>query len=409
MYNLRLIFLLVFVLSSKNSYAQIAITEIFYDTPFDEQYGFVSGKKTYQEKAHHLGEYIELYNYSTEDIPLKGWLIADKSSNIYFPEDAVIKSEDFLLIAFRDLVRKPDIGNYFPIFFPTVVGKEKKIIYQEYLMLRNKEEIVRLYAKYFLGIKLDKLQLVDQVSWKHIPSAGQRGPISNEFTNKEYKKLDGRDFYKPSLHLQEGGNYISSAATPLTSAYVPKTQLMLEIPAVQEALGDNSAKIDWSKHVLEILRSTCDIIIDLVQQFPKGDFDGEKVCFSYDVSGNYIATKSCDEDNAINSTLLNQIELRESLLTNQKILSLAEVKSLVAIYPNPTSGIVHVKFDESIFGKIAKVEIYSTSGANIRTNYIEESQSTTTFDITSYPSGIYLMKFTLNVSLESFNENIIKL
>lgn len=188
------------LLSIQECLGQIAITEVLYDTAFDEQpatfmKGHTRNYYTFKDKAHHLGEYIELYNYTTEDIPLKGWFIYDNASKYNLPEDIVLKSQEYLIIAYRDLENKKDIGDYFSIFYPTVKNKRGKVIYQDYMILNNKKDDIALFTKSLAGIDLNREFLIDRVKWDN---TGQQ-KSSNELRDKGYKSLNNRNFYVNSL------------------------------------------------------------------------------------------------------------------------------------------------------------------------------------------------------------------
>ncbi len=68
-------------------YSQIMITEVYYNTPYNEKLHFtkkVNGVTTSElmdAVKHHRGEFIEIYNYSDKDISLKNWYIKDLLKN----------------------------------------------------------------------------------------------------------------------------------------------------------------------------------------------------------------------------------------------------------------------------------------------------------------------------------------
>ena len=109
--------LLFFLLSlSLSLNAQIAITEVYYDTPFIERYN--------KNSKAHLGEFIELFNYSSKDIDISGWRLSDNMTSYYFPNGTKIKSNDFLIIA-----KKISSSSYFFDLFPNEKsGNENKVL-----------------------------------------------------------------------------------------------------------------------------------------------------------------------------------------------------------------------------------------------------------------------------------------
>lgn len=386
---------------------QIVITEVLYDTAFDERPATIRETErrnyyTFKDKAHHLGEFIELYNYTTEDIPLKGWFIYDNASKYNFPDDVVIKSQDYLIIAYRDLYSKKDIGDYFPIFYPTVKGRERKIIYQDYLILNNKKDGLSLYTKRLAGVDLHKDFLIDHIQWDN--TSIHSG--SNELGDKSYYSLNNRNFYVNSLHLDTGGNYEEKKASPLTASYVPSTQKLLDIPIVQKALLDNIAKYNWDDYVYEIIQQKCNLIISLTEQYPQGTYNRGELCFIYDAAGNYIRTEVCRTANVMSAPVVKPYT---SVAKTKKPIpsTISEYRDYIVVYPNPTSGVLRVNIDEIIHGKISKIEMYSASGASILTKKLKSTDLEVTLDITSYPIGVYILKFSLGTG-ESFSVNVIK-
>lgn len=168
---------------------------------------------------------------------------------------------------------------------------------------------------------------------------------------------------------------------------------------------DNEKKMNRSNLVLESFNLNCNIIIPKVSQTPKGVYSRTKLCFEYDASGNFIGTKNCDAE------ILDRYETLEDngvlALSDEKPLTIEEIKSFIKIYPNPTSGIINVILEEAVYGKINKVEVFNPNGALVKSNNIKPNDSSTTFDIIGYPNGVYLLKFTL-ISEEFFSINIIK-
>ena len=104
--------------------AQIAITEISSNDP---------NPRT---------KFIELYNFTDTDISLNGWYLQNYiGASFYFPASAILKSQEFLVVAYRE---SNQTDNYFPILFPTVAGKTGKIYYQSNIILNYHKETVKL-------------------------------------------------------------------------------------------------------------------------------------------------------------------------------------------------------------------------------------------------------------------------
>lgn len=374
------IFALLFIISVP-LYSQIAITEVYYDTPYTEFYD-----RGYPYSAHHLGEYIELYNYTTEDIPLKGWSITDKASKYTFPDDAVIHSESYIIVAYRDLYYGPDTGNYIPHFFPTTQGKETQIYYQGTLMLRNNIEMVNLNMGPLRGVDFNEYPIFT-MSW------------IDDFEESNYDNSPTVNYYTSSLHLQSDNSFTYSTATPLTSDFVPATQNIEDIPSFQDALIANTGNYTWDFYVERLLNVSCPVVINQIEQAPAGTYLPLVRCFNYDVSGNNIASADCSDE---------EDELMESASSTYNQDELDDIASKIYLYPNPTSSIANISWDDTVIGKINSIQVTNASGIHIGAISVSNSDSTASFNITNQPSTIYIVTFTLD-SGQMISKNLIKI
>lgn len=123
--------------------AQVAISEIFYDTPLYEKMKPRIGMDT--EGIHHNGEYIELYNYSAATVDLSGFSIGVVRHGYQFfqlPQGTVCKSKECIIVAFRH-PNSPEFQ--LKELFPKIsVQEQKKIFYQSLYILGNNGNIVIL-------------------------------------------------------------------------------------------------------------------------------------------------------------------------------------------------------------------------------------------------------------------------
>lgn len=132
LYKLTTTIALLFVLFLQG---QVNISEVYFDTYFNEHS---------QDEQHHHGEFIELYNRSSQSVDLSNWMLLDYSGRGSFtiPQGTTIAANDFIIIAYGT-----ESGLYskdFPILFPSALGKESKIVYQQAFMLKNGREGVTL-------------------------------------------------------------------------------------------------------------------------------------------------------------------------------------------------------------------------------------------------------------------------
>lgn len=132
LYKLTTTIALLFVLFLQG---QVNISEVYFDTYFNE------GS---QDEYHHHGEFIELYNRSSQSVDLSNWMLLDYSGRGSFtiPQGTTIAANDFIIIAYGT-----ESGLYskdFSILFPSALGKESKIVYQQSIMLKNGREGITL-------------------------------------------------------------------------------------------------------------------------------------------------------------------------------------------------------------------------------------------------------------------------
>lgn len=388
--NIFLIIILGFCCHSLHS--QVIITEVYYDTPYYEKYygQFTNG-------AHHLGEYIELYNYTTEDITLNGWTITDIASKYTFPQDLVIPSESFIIVAYRDLYIAPDTNDYFTTFFPSTTGKESQISYQGDMMLRNRMEDITLRMGMVRGTNLKGFP-IQTFRWM------QPDPMSNEDPGNA--NPSNVNFYVPSLHLTSSGTFVSSIATPLHADYVPATQDLETVSSYVDAVNLVYSKLTWEEYSRAILQATCNLVIPIIQQSPIQDPSSLRKCFNYDISGNYESALTCQEEQLRQAgTETAAIEPTDEGYSAEQ---LEEIGSKIVLYPNPTSSVVNISWDSSISGKISDIQVFSSSGTFVFSTNITSSQLSAAIDLSSQPSGIYLVDFILDSS-QQISRNIIKL
>ncbi len=396
--------LLIILLAFYNiTTAQIAITEVYYDTPYFEGVHHI-GHKT------HLGEYIELYNHSTEDISLNGWFLSDNYSSFYLPKDRILKFGEFLIVAYKEL---PGDEDYFTKFFPTTQGQESRIIYQSNLILNNFKDDVKLYAP----INKDQYQetallpaVVDKVEWadpEYMKDTWNRDYIltHGKFTSKSAEG-DGSsvDYYLTSLQKTESPqeNYYKNnyneqnKANPLSALYKPATVKYEEAPGIINGYKDSYALITWAWYVSQLLNNTCSYDIPVLEQsHSQYVLTSTEQCFGHDTAGN-ISSKGCllgSQSSTSTSSLQDNPEL---------------IKNRIQVYPNPTSSLVTITWDNEVDSLIAQMRIISLSAAFDITVPKNVTGYTYSADLTLQPAGIYILSVTLT-SGQTISKNIIKL
>ncbi|WHT40135.1 T9SS type A sorting domain-containing protein [Myroides sp. mNGS23_01] len=172
----------------------------------------------------------------------------------------------------------------------------------------------------------------------------------------------------------------------------------------QRSFSQDLANLKGKEQVDKLLNQTCPADIPTVQQFPRLFLSKGELCFEYDASGNYIGLKECAALEVVKPPIFKPLALEQEETLE---LTLEDIKSFIKIYPNPTAGVFQVVFEEEIYGKIGQVDVFSPNGGRIKSKTLLPGENSTTFDINGYPSGVYVLKFTLHTQ-EFIHANLIK-
>ena len=377
--------------------SQVVITEVYYDSPFLEDiYHYdIRGEHNPTPFYHHLGEYIELYNYSTEDIPLKKWAITDNVSRYDFPSNAVIKKGEFIVVAYK----QSGHSSYFTSFFPNTNGQESKIYYQDKIMLRNRSEEIKLHMGEVRGVDC-KNKIIQRIIWG-ISTGGMEVLLDNEW-NMDTTTSNTSDYYTSSIHLtsiDQNNVFNFGIATPLSSEYIPPTVELEDIGYVQEALNNVLTDFTWDYYSYILLNTICSDEINIIEQSDTNEYLANGKCFSYDSSGNSATAIDCMPIND-NSNNNPNSEYSSS--------DIEEFSSLIVLSPNPTSSTLIASWSGNVFGKITEMQVANTMGISITVTPIFSSQENVLINLTSQPTGIYIVKFILN-SGQFISKNVIKI
>jgi hypothetical protein len=382
--------------------AQIAITEVYYNTPYSESKKRIPSSNTSNKYSeHHLGEFIELYNYTTEDIPLNGWYLRDNAGVYYFPADAVIKSGDFLLVAYKPFDSQ---YLYFPKFFPNTKGQETKILYQFRLVLNNLGEKVKLFTSGNGLLKdvlpKDKPPLstvlidVDKVQWENT------GLLPSNY-DKKSSIGDGSTANYNINSLQRSGenSYNENNKTnPLTALYKPAMVNYQDVPLVKNFRRNNYARLTWSQYVDRILKNTCNYPVPITEQSNSSYvLTTTKQCFKHDAAGNMDVKENCS------STTTSTTSSAANLQNDPE-----QIKNRIKIYPNPVSSLVTLTWDNEVNNLISQMKIVALNGAYTVSVPKNASGYTFTADLTLQPKGIYVLIITLN-SGQTLSKSIVKI
>ena len=378
---------LLFCLSSK-LFSQIAITEVYYDTPFNEKLKFGNETNGYVNAIkHHRGEFVEIYNYSDKDINLKGWYLSDNVGVFWFPEK-IIKSGQFMVVAYSTL---PYNRTEFDRLFTTTAGKGDQIILQDKIMLRNHKE------KLFLGYTLNYYNLLSKstVGWE-FQQQYQGEKVPTNFIHDIWATPEM--FYSVnSLQLNSQNNYMEATPNPLDAIYKPPIQSYDAL--VKNDYQNYYSFLDWSENVKKIVEAICGISIQKVEQSPNGTYNSGGKCFTYDTAGNRTIATDCSATNP--NTSNNGYTSDE----------LEAIKNSIAVYPNPATSnnnnVVNISWSGVAINKINNLKVY-TSGAGLVYGFTPTNGiNSTSFSLQGQLPGVFVANFTLNTG-QVISKNILK-
>ncbi|MCX8532159.1 lamin tail domain-containing protein [Chryseobacterium luquanense] len=381
-------------------YSQIAITEVYYDTPFNEKLRFGNDLNGYVDAIkHHRGEFIEIYNYSDSDLNLKDWYIKDLQGIFWLPHK-IIKKNEFMVIAYS---RLPYHTTTFSDHFTPTFGKENQIIYQDQILLRNKKD------KVTLGYTVGGQKFVDtwQVMWDF-----RNDPSPNFLPNltsnpSQFYSVKSIQYHPDPMstidpNVQPNGydlyNY-EATPNPLQANFVPPTQSYADL--VKDNFQNYYAYLNWDSNASNLINNVCPINIEKVfQNSKKGELSNETKCFNFDSSGNVISSYNCSdqliipgEPNGLTADELNAI------------------KNSIVISPNPTKASdsynVTMSWSGPALNKINNVQVFNSSATTVYGFAPGQGVNTTTFNLQNQLPGAFVANFVLTTG-QVISKNILK-
>lgn len=78
------------------------------------------------------------------------------------------------------------------------------------------------------------------------------------------------------------------------------------------------------------------------------------------------------------------------IITTEDMGAVDNEMNSIALYPNPTTGLINIQTKE----KISSVSVYNSVGQKVSFNSLNKEN--TSIDISTLPSGIYLVEVSLN-------------
>ncbi|GGG43533.1 lamin tail domain-containing protein [Epilithonimonas arachidiradicis] len=377
--------LLIFLINIR---AQIVITEVFYDTPYSERlYRLnMTNQQIEEARRHHWGEFIEIYNYSDRDLSLANWYVQDKLGTFWLPGNKVIKSGELMVIAYSKLGYNT---TPFTELFSRTQGKESQVILQDQILLRNKSEVVKLGYNAIDGkVPLQKSYL----QWNSATAQANHIPYTWQTPDACY----GANSY----NLTSNNTYVLAPSNPLEAAYKPPIQKYEDI--MKDVYQQYYSYIDWGEFVRELVNKICGISIPLEQQMPNGTYTSAGKCFQYDIGGNRVVATDCSSPSTNNPPANGTVYTSEEL---------NEIKSYIAVYPNPATAanqyLVNIGWGGPAIDKVYSVEVYNSAGGVIYGFNPTSGINTTSISLANQLPGVFVARFTLNTG-QTITKNILK-
>lgn len=133
LYTISCIIILVCACSA---HAQVVLNQIMYDTPLNERITL---------PPYSNGEFIELYNYSTDDVQLYGWQIKGGGKTEIFTFDSIIlPTRQHLILAYRHY-NTPNFTLDSIYNGTNLLTANAQIVYQRKIILSNEGESVTIW------------------------------------------------------------------------------------------------------------------------------------------------------------------------------------------------------------------------------------------------------------------------
>lgn len=238
---------------------QVTITEIFYDTPLQEDMRPKIGVDL--EGIHHNGEFVEIYNNSVLPVDLSGFSLKTVYVASYkafvFPENTICKPRDFVIVSFRH-PNSPDF-KLKNLFKDISAENEKKIFYHSSFVLGNRGNSIVLRNR--------NNEIVSYLQYK---SDDARNGKKNTLSVHRASFLS--NIYIPG----DFGRIVNAAANPFKVMNTPISSLSKALPEMQPGVTDVSQSVGEIKtDVSTTPAGAAQVKVPLVFPAGIGDFHPE--------------------------------------------------------------------------------------------------------------------------------------
>lgn len=139
------------------------------------------------------------------------------------------------------------------------------------------------------------------------------------------------------------------------------------------------------KYILSLL---CLLITTVV-------FSQSKLVFSYDSASNQVERKYCPNGNCSSAkSITKNAPIQEEIIEETITENDETFDNSLAIFPNPTKGLLTIKWDREYSSSINEIILIDVSSKTHPVSY-KSGHHEANIDLSSWPIGLYIVKFIL--------------
>ncbi len=124
-------------------------------------------------------------------------------------------------------------------------------------------------------------------------------------------------------------------------------------------------------------------------------FSQSKLIFSYDSASNQVERKYCKDGNCGTGKSSSKKQKANQEETEEIIVDNLEFDNSLAIFPNPTKGLLTIKWGQKYSNTIKDIVLIDLTSKVHHINY-NSGNHEAKIDLSSWPIGLYIVKFLLN-------------
>ena len=217
---------LLFCSTTKAQQGTIIITEVLYDTPYNEDTRLTKDiYDTYGNPTnvvqHHNGEFVELYNPTNQSVDISGWTVGKMYSSTRkylgrykFPQGTIINPQGMLIVAYRhENTPNFTLEQLFPEIIQT---SNKRILYHNDFPLNNKGDVVCL--RNVQGKNIDIVSYTGAGNGQEWKLKALNGRCKKNLSTKQWVSIQRHQILQHPTNgamLHTENNFMIDKATPL--------------------------------------------------------------------------------------------------------------------------------------------------------------------------------------------------